>query len=895
MKKRIIFSAIALATAGLVIGLAPKGVQAAQATEWSASTNWSVTNGIGGEGREALESDDGQVKLGVMDGWAVQYSKNEKVTLNGLEFTFVYTSRTSDDRAGFYFNQTKTFDYKGPVMLCAISRSWGPTQSRWLFAPNHDCDYGTGMSYQSPSSSASMGFGGLGNPQIVANYNAELEDGMHFKFEHVSKSWWKITLTEIRDSYVWECANQTTDSGTGLKSIVTYVKHSDFVLDDEDGAYLNFIGLNSGYCIIRDFQDGTYQEVAEDPATAEEIAEFKADINGALTGYPDEFVTSMADAKAAALAEIDTKTYPSEMEAIVDTFKALVKSEYLKSLGYDQEINSCVGANFVGCWGMAEYASRANDAGGIIANLESATWGMRGEFIRTYDPLNFEAKLNLSGVTNGSVFFMNFSPNSGDYISEGTRYFHLELQKQIDGAHLQVVLSTPTCSAHNVSIPEWGTTNVGTFIGQTASIGVDGNVEISFATENGETEIHINDTTATIDSTLLASGNSAHVQLGIFSGSGYSKVLINLQDAASKTYADALAAKVAAVNEYMTAHESEVAALVLTEYTDAQYTEYVAALADMQAQFNGLTSYDYEHYGYKARFEALQGGHAVYKAQVAAAIAAAKEMINGYDADDYRDAEKVTLANAKEAALAQLEPADPNDAPKTLAAVKAIADAAKETLDAIETDAQKTLAEAKVTANETLDAIDLTVYRQAEKTQAQEAIATAKTAVAAAETVAAVEAAVQTAQTTIEALKTAAQYKAEELAAAKTTATAAINAKYEELLAANDYSETNAAQLLTLKNQALEGVQAATDVDFIDEIVESVITNMSAVEGTPKAQPQPEPEQPDQGGEQGGQQEQPAEEPAKKGCGSSILATSALISIVSLIGAGLIMAKRKQD
>ena len=894
MKKRIIFSAIALATAGLVIGLAPKGVQAAQATEWSTSTNWSVTNGIGGEGREALESDDGQVKLGVMDAWGVQYSKNDKVTLNGLEFTFVYTSRTAGDRAGFYFNQSKTFDYKGVVSIVAPTRWEG--QSRWAFVGDHDIDSGTPKTY-TDMTGTTAGVGGVLGSQLVCNYSSTLEDGFHFKFEHVTVSWWKMTVTEIRAGYAWDCANIVTDEVTGLRSFTTYFKNSDMDLDDQDGAYLNFIGMSSGYCIVRDFQDGVYQIIPEDPATEEEIADFKAEINGALTGYPEAYVESMADEKAAALAEIDTKTVPSEMMAIVDTFKALVVSEYLIFLGYDQTIDSCVGANFFGTWGQPEYAARANDAGGIIANLESATWGMRGQLIRQYDPLNFEAKINLSGVSVGPVFFLNFSPVSQDYISEASRYFHIELQKNSSG--VQVVISNPTCSAHNVSIEEWGTTNVGTFIGQTANLGVDGNVEISFATENGQTEIHVNNTTATIDSSLLGNGTVAYVQMGIFSGAGYSKVAVDVQDAASKAYADGLAAKVAAATEYFTAHEAEVAALKLDEYTDEQYAQYVAGMQGLRSALNGIESYDVVHYGFQARIDALVGGDEVYAAQLAAAKTTAKGQLDAWSTahlDEYREAEQQAITTGIAGAKEQI------DAATSLGAIQQIVAGLQAQLANVKTaaqyEAEEALAAAKVTANATLDAIDLTVYRQAEKTQAQEAIATAKTAIAAAETVAAVEAAVATAQEAIAALKTAAQYRAEELAAAKEAAIASINSKYNELIGANQYTDENAAQLLTLKNQAIEGINAATDVDFIGDIVESVIASMNAVETKPaeQPQPQPEPEQPDQGGEQGGETPAEPEQPAKKGCGSSVLAASALISTLALAGFGLLISKkRKQD
>lgn len=58
------------------------------------------------------------------------------------------------------------------------------------------------------------------------------------------------------------------------------------------------------------------------------------------------------------------------------------------------------------------------------------------------------------------------------------------------------------------------------------------------------------------------------------------------------------------------------------------------------------------------------------------------------------------------------------------------------------------------------------------------------------------------------------------------------------------------------------------------------------------AEAQPE-QQPDQGGEQGGEQT-PAEPAKKKGCGSSVVATSAIISLTSIIGSVLLFGKRKE-
>ena len=60
--------------------------------------------------------------------------------------------------------------------------------------------------------------------------------------------------------------------------------------------------------------------------------------------------------------------------------------------------------------------------------------------------------------------------------------------------------------------------------------------------------------------------------------------------------------------------------------------------------------------------------------------------------------------------------------------------------------------------------------------------------------------------------------------------------------------------------------------------------------GDDEPTPQPGPSGGDS--EQGGQDEQPT--PAKKGCGGSIIATSAIISLTAVLGAGLLFLKKKE-
>ena len=890
MKKGLLLFTFA-SSVFLMIGAAvgarqPEAVSAGD--EWTTSENWSCTNGAGGEGREALEA-AGDIKLGVFDAYGVQYSKNEKVTLNGLEFTFVYTSKTQEDRAGFYFSQSKSFDFKGIVALCAPTR-W-PNQTRWAFANNHDIDGAPKTTYLDTSGADDKaGLGGQIGSQIVANFSNDLEDGLHFKFEHVTKAWWKITMTEIRGSYIWgDTGNYVLNEETGLASVTTYVKDSAMDLDENDAAYLNVIGFNHGYCIFSDFTDGTYQEVAEDPAGAEEIAEYKTAVENALTGYPEDFAASMAEAKAAALAAIDEKTYPSEMSKIVDDYKALIKTEYYKYLGYDQEINNCNGANMFGAWGQSHYAKRLNDKGGIIANLANG-WGSRAEFIKRYDPLNFEAKVNITDLAVNNAFFLNFSPDSQGYINEPSRYFTVELLR-FDAA-IQVVVSTPATAGHNVSVEGWAETDINTFTGKSLPIPVDGNISIEFATADGQTTITANGVSGVVNSSLLTNANKSYVQLGTFNGTGNNKVMVEVQDADSKAYAAGLEAKVTAAQAYYNEHKDAIEALVLEEYTDEQYAQYETELSNLLKKAEGIEKYDCDYYGFTEIFNSLVGGRTVYAGQVAAAIAAAKAKVNGYDANLYREAEQAQLATIKQTALAALEPEDASKVPNTLGAVKAIVDAADAAVAQLKTAAQyeaeeelatyKTDEKAKLAAS-----IDFTLYRDEQVSEIQTILRTAYAKIDASADKAAVDAAVNEAKTSIANIKTDAELTAQELVDAKAAAKNELQA-YHNNLDKSKYDADGKAALTKALNDGLAAIDAAADKNAVNSALASAKAAIDAVQTATVV-----PEGNSSNSENNEGENKDSEK--KGGCNGSIVATSALLSTLVLAGAGVIIAKRRKE
>ena len=287
----------------------------------------------------------------------------------------------------------------------------------------------------------------------------------------------------------------------------------------------------------------------------------------------------------------------------------------------------------------------------------------------------------------------------------------------------------------------------------------------------------------------------------------------------------------------------------------------------------------------------------------AAEKAAAKAELAAYkNSADYRSEEQAELAtivtNGNTAIDAAYTLDELNEA---LAAAKALADALK-------TNAQLTaeeLAAAKTDAKGQLDAwstAHLSEYRQAEQDQITAGIAQAKTQIDAAETVAAVEAIMTALQAQLENVKTAAQYEAEEAAAAAALASAkeAAVAELAAYKSASDYRQAEQTQLATIVSEGTVAINAATDVAGVNAALAAAKAQADALKTkaqyeAEEAQPEPQPEQPDQGGEQGGETPAEPEQPAKKGCGSSVLAASALISTLALAGFGLLISKKRKD
>ena len=163
-------------------------------------------------------------------------------------------------------------------------------------------------------------------------------------------------------------------------------------------------------------------------------------------------------------------------------------------------------------------------------------------------------------------------------------------------------------------------------------------------------------------------------------------------------------------------------------------------------------------------------------------------------------------------------------------------------------------------------------YSEANWTLIQEALAEARTAINACESVDEVNAALTRIKAAINAVKTIAQQASDDasaLAAAKESALAALTEYYNSFNQDN-YDETGLAALAAAYLDGQNAINAANDTDAVASALTAAKAALDAVETKPAA-------------------------PAKKRCGGDIAATSIILSALALAGAGLLVFKKRKE
>ncbi|MGN1262091.1 MAG: hypothetical protein ACI4UT_03425, partial [Candidatus Enteromonas sp.] len=682
----------------------------------------------------------------------------------------------------------------------------------------------------SPGNDAATGFG-VASSMVL---NALDNDGFNVKFEHTSYSWWKVTITEVFGSSFWDSnANYVKDPDTGYASVVTYLKNEDMPIDSEGKAYMHVVGASNagGTVTVTDFTDGTYKEVPEDPASAEQIAAAKATINQTTPAdFPmalQETVTTLRDN---ALAEIDTKTKVSEFDVVIAAFNEAVHAAYAQYAKYDTPIDAADStANYEPAWGQEFYGRRLNDRGAVTINMTGA-YGARGQLIREYDYSNFEARINLLELPNSGALFLNFDPENWSYYSSPSKHYTIEFLRK-DATHVLAIVGNT--ASHNISVEGWRRDAVGDYNGRLITTS-SGTIDISVVSADGETTITINGESATIASTLINNGEAlpaspkSYVQIGGLNYNGRMNIPVEkFEDAEAAAYADGLADAVAAVNARIEGAVATAAAAVPAEgiKTDAEAAAYKAIADAAVASINeavNLTSYDMAKYGIAdkqtAAVATILAPLDPYYAAVEEAKTAAIAVIDGYIAENYREEETYVLAAAQAQYKAAVGEAT------TLAGVATALEQAVATLDAIPTDAQLTLAEAKTAAKDEITRyVNLEDYRDEQMAEVTAIINETKAAIDAATDADAIAAAVAAGKAKIDLIKTDAELTAEEaLNAAKEAAKAELDA-YVNL---DDYRDVEKSAIQTVIAEGKAAIDAATDADAIATIVADTKTRI---------------------------------------------------------------------
>jgi len=317
-----------------------------------------------------------------------------------------------------------------------------------------------------------------------------------------------------------------------------------------------------------------------------------------------------------------------------------------------------------------------------------------------------------------------------------------------------------------------------------------------------------------------------------------------------KAAAELAAAKADAID----VAEAYVDDLDESKYSETNLAVLDALLLQVKVDINAATE-----------ISALEGILTTFKAAVDALepdlynakIAALAEVQGYYDAIDMS---KYSPMNQGEL-LGYLEYA--KDAINEAASLDAIASAVtdfKTAVNGVETDLYNAKAEALLEVNATYNNLDMSKYSEANKALLKAAYDKAIKDIADATTLSGVQSAADTFANAIKAIEP-------DLYNAKTTAIEAAQA-YNDALDMSKYSDANQKVLADLLAKVKEDINAAKDLTSIASLLANYKEAVDKVETIL---------------------------PKKGGCGSSILAASALVTIISCCGVALLSLKKKND
>lgn len=350
--------------------------------------------------------------------------------------------------------------------------------------------------------------------------------------------------------------------------------------------------------------------------------------------------------------------------------------------------------------------------------------------------------------------------------------------------------------------------------------------------------------------------------------------------AAEATLAE-LKAAAAALLAYKNDAKTELANYVNSDnYREAEQNQLETIISNGNTAIDSAIDYDGVDTALansKASIDDLKT-KAEYEAEELATLLEAKtqakeELANYKDLSLYREQQKQEIADIIANGNNTI------DAATSIQGVDEALDTIKALLDAVKTDAQLVLEEAKTAAkNELVNYKNPNDYRENEKSQLETIVAYGSSIIDSASNTDEIITALRNAKAQIDTLKTKSQYETEEtFEERKQSAKVEITNYYNNLVGNEEYTESNAALLLKTKQDIVGEIEDATSVEEIEEIVTDGKAAMDAIE---KVQHE---------------EKENAEPTNKNGCKGSIIATSATISLLSILGFGFSIFKKKQD
>ncbi|MCQ3035524.1 MAG: hypothetical protein MJ248_04860 [Bacilli bacterium] len=496
---------------------------------------WEVSNG---SGFTATNIENG-VRIGNLRGTYVGMVYKDKVSLEGLSFTFKNNVGSKCKAGGFYLSQSKDHSFSKNVFFLWHD-PWAAKQARLEVSTSHD--YNETATCYTDDSFAKPGFGIAGS-MVMDNSDKNpdyVDDGINISFTKSSPTAWKVTISTVNPGALW---SSNANYNSTDKTCTVYLKDSDVqtYLDEDGMAYLHVEGVDNN--ATEAYYDITNLKcnIDEDPIVNKEdlLANVNAIDDAKIQSFflKPELADSLATLKANALSFLETapeSAHKSEYAPVTAFIKAW--NNRYASYGYVGS-TSVVADNMPFVSSVGSNGAQLSPEGDTQLSM-STGYGNRIYNTKVIDATNLVVHFNLGVAAVFTSFSIAVNPSSAPsgYVSETDKYYHFELYKVEEDKYM-VVFGNDGCG-HNISIEgyeEAVTPNSyhGRYI---QSYSGDFAISVKTDYQTNKTVIDFNNgaSTFTLNDNKVIYKNSnpteklpANLCFGLFGASGYQNVMIN--------------------------------------------------------------------------------------------------------------------------------------------------------------------------------------------------------------------------------------------------------------------------------------------------------------------------------------------------------------------------------